>query len=134
MRNKKLDHLILQLENYIECWKQFNHYITLARAKSFQPEDEHQFLEIKSVIAQELEMILSVIESGTPSKEDVHGLISAAPSIRYLSELNEGSLRSIENQWHKAYIAWQSVLGQLKVQQRELEGQSSWGSFFSKKK
>lgn len=134
MRNKKLDQLILQLENYIECWKQFNHYINLARQKGIQPEDENQFLEIKSVITQELEMILAVIESGTPSKEDVHNLISAAPSIRYLSELNEGSLRSIENQWHKAYIAWQSVLGQLKVQQRQLEDQSGWGSFFSKKK
>ncbi|MCD6051550.1 MAG: hypothetical protein K0Q55_2959 [Verrucomicrobia bacterium] len=132
MANKKLDQLILQLENYIEVWKQFNNYIALARSKKFQPEDENQFLEIKSVIAQELEMILSVIESGTPTKEDVHGLIGSAPSIRYMSELPEGSLRAIENQWHKSFISWQSILGQLKVQQRAEEGKGFF-SMFGKK-
>lgn len=132
MANKKLDQLILQLENYIEVWKQFNSYIALARSKKFQQEDESQFLEVKSVIAQELEMILAIIESGTPTKEDVHSLIGSAPSIRYMSELPEGSLRAIENQWHKAFIAWQSILGQLKVQQRQEEGKGLFG-LFSKK-
>lgn len=132
MDKKKLDQLIIQMENYVECWKQFNHYISLARSKSFQPDDEVQFLEVKSVIAQELELIMSVVECSSPSKEDVHTLIGAAPSIRYLSELQENSLRGIENQWHKVFIGFQSILGQLKVKQRELAG-SGW-SFFGRKK
>lgn len=138
MRNKKMDQLIMQLENYLECWKQFNYFINLARAKKFSPEEENQFLEVKSVIAQELELILAAVECTQPSKEDVHALISNAPSIRYLSEMNEGTLRGVENQWHKIYIGWQSILGQLKVQQRSEEGKSSFGGsfggFFGKKK
>lgn len=133
MDKKKLDQLIVQLENYLECWKQFNHYLSLARSKKFEQDDETQFLEVKSVITQELEMILSMIEAGAPSKEDVHSLISNAPSIRYLSELTDGSLRGIENQWHKVYIAWQSILGQLKVQQRNAKPSSFLGRLFSKK-
>ena len=134
MEKKKLDQLILQMENYLECWKQFNHYLNMARSKKFELEDEDQFLEVKSVIAQELEMILASIDSGAPSKEEVHTLIGNAPYIRYLSELNEGTLRGLENQWHKVYISWQSILGQLKVQQRQLEGQSRWGGLFGRKK
>lgn len=134
MEKKKLDQLILQMENYLECWKQFNHYLNMARSKKFELEDEDQFLEVKSVIAQELEMILASIDSGAPSKEEVHTLIGNAPSIRYLSELNEGALRGLENQWHKVFISWQSILGQLKVQQRQLEGQSRWGGLFGRKK
>lgn len=134
MRNKKLDQLIMQLENYLECWKQFNYFINLARAKKFSPEEENQFLEVKSVIAQELELILAAVECTQPSKEDVHALISNAPSIRYLSEMNEGALRGVENQWHKIYIGWQSILGQLKVQQRQDEGKSTFGGLFGKKK
>ena len=134
MSNKKLDQLILQMENYLECWKQFNHYLNLARSKKFEAEDESQFLEVKSVITQELELILSAIEAGTPNKQDVHALIASAPSIRYVSEMNEGSLRGLENQWHKLYISWQSLLGQLKVQQRDLESKSMWGSLFGRKK
>src|SRR5690349_4920123 len=134
MRNKKLEQLIMQLENYLECWKQFNYFLTLARSKKFSPEDENQFLEVKSVIIQELELILSAVECGSPSKDDVHNLVASSPSIRYLSESNEGVLRGVENHWHKIYVGWQSILGQLKVKQREQEGQSMLGAFFSKKK
>lgn len=133
MDKKKLDQLVLQLESYLECWKQFNHYVNLARTKKFEQEDESQFLEIKSVITQELEMILASIEAGAPSRDDVHALIGNAPSIRFVSELSDGSLRALENQWHKVYIAWQSILGQLKVQQRNSQPQSPWGKLFGKK-
>lgn len=134
MNKKLLDQLILQMENYLECWKQFNHFVNIARAKKFSEEDENQFLEIKSVLAQQLELILASIECTNPTREEVHSLISAAPSIRYLSELNDGAIRGVENQWHKIYIGWQSNLGQLKVKQREVEGQSSGFSLFGKKK
>ena len=130
MRNKKLDHLISQLENYLECWKQFNYFLTLARGKKFTPEDETQFLEIKSVIAQELELIWAAVEPTSPTKDDVLNLVSGAPSLRYLSEINEGALRGIENQWHKIFIGWQSILGQLKVQQRQFENKSAFGGLF----
>jgi hypothetical protein len=32
--------------------------------------------------------------------------------------MSEGSLRGIEAQWHKIYIGWHSILGQLKVKER----------------
>ena len=49
MRNKKLDHLIDQVENYLECWKQFNGFLNVARAKKFNMDEDLQFLETKSV-------------------------------------------------------------------------------------
>src|SRR5436190_15646551 len=115
MSAKKLDELVRTMENHLECWKQLNHYFALARAKKFEPEDEAQFLEIKSVITQELELIMSAVQVDSPTRDDIHTLISQAPSIRYLSEHNEGAIRALENQWHKIFIAWQSLLGQLKV-------------------
>jgi hypothetical protein len=129
MRNKKLESLIQQMESHLECWKQYNYFLGLARAKKFNAEDENQFLEIKSVLTQELELILSFIECTSPSKEDVLALIGSAPSIRYLSELSDGALRGVENQWHRIYISWQSLLGQLKVRQFQLESKSFWNIF-----
>jgi hypothetical protein len=138
MQSKKLDELVAQMENYLECWKQFNYFVNLARAKKFGPDEENQFLEVKSVIVQELELIYAAMEFASPTKEEVHSLIGAAPSIRYLSELTDGALRGVENQWHKIYISFQALLGQLKVKQRELEGESKLSMIFgggtSKKK
>jgi hypothetical protein len=134
MASKKLNQLTQQVENYVECWKQFNRFVNLARTKKFNQEDDNQFLETKSVLIQELELILSSVPAGTPTKEEIHTLVAGAPSLRYLSELPEGTLRSLETQWHKIYIAWHSVLGQVKVRLREEESKSFFASFTTKGK
>ncbi len=121
--NKKVEQLIIQMENYLECWKQFNQFISLARGKKFSAEDENQFLEVKSVLVQELELILSSVEVASPNRTEVHELVGNAPSLRYLSEMNEGVLRNLEN----------SILGQLKVRQREEDSRTGFGSMFGKK-
>lgn len=132
--SKKLELLITQMENYLECWKQFNGFVNLARTKKFGAEDENQFLEIKSVLVQELELILAAVEVASPTKEEVHTLIGNSPSLRYLSEMNEGALRNVESQWHKIYIGWHSILGQLKVRQGQEDSKGTFASLLGKKK
>jgi len=132
MSAKKLNDIITRMENYLECWKQFNHYLGLARFKKFSLDDENQFMEIKSVITQELELILAFMEGAQVSREDVHNLMTSVPSMRFLSESNESAIRNIENQWHKLFITWQSILGQLKVRQKQVENQSFLGAIFGK--
>ena len=134
MSNQKLDQLVDQVENYIECWKQFNNFVNLARAKKFSQEEDNQFLETKSILVQELELILASIEVSSPTREDIHALITEAPSLRYLSEMKERALRTLESQWHRIYIGWHSILGQLKARQRGEESKSSIGGVFRKKK
>jgi hypothetical protein len=119
MQKPNLDDLISQVENYLECLKQFNQFLNRARDKKYSPEDETEFLEVKSVIVQQLELIVSAFQTETVTREDVHAMITTAPSLRALSEFNDGTLRGIESQWHKIYIGWQSILGQLKVKQRD---------------
>ena len=126
MTPKEINQLVTQIETHIECWKQFNHFINLARAKKFGPPDENHFLEIKSIIVQEIELIFASVEVATPSRDEIHALIGNAPSLRYLSEMSEGALRGLESQWHKIYIGWHSILGQLKVKQRAEEAKTFW--------
>lgn len=133
MSVKRLDQLIQQMENYLECWKQFNHFLNLARAKKFGPDEDLQFLEVKSILVQELELILAAVEVSSPSRDEVHSLVGNAPSLRYLSEMNEGILRNLENQWHKIYIGWHAILGQIKVRARDQETKTGFGGMFSRK-
>ena len=132
--NKKVEQLVVQMENYLECWKQFNRFVNVARTKKFSAEDENQFLETKSVLVQELELILASVEVGSPTKEEVHTLIGNAPSLRYLSEMNEGALRNVESQWHKIYIGWHSILGQLKVRQRDEDSKGAFAAMFTRRR
>ena len=105
------------VENYTECWKQFHHYLQLVRAKKFEREDESQFLELKSVLAQQFELVLAAVECKYPTREEVHKLLTESPSPKYLTEMDSDSVRMAEARWHKIYIGLQSILGQLKVQQ-----------------
>ena len=132
MSSKRLHDIITRMENYLECWKQFNHYLSLARFKKFTLDDENQFMEVKSVITQELELILAVTDGQQVTREDVHNLMTSVPSMRFLSESNESILRNIENQWHRLYINWQSVLGQLKVKQKQLENKGFFSALVGK--
>ena len=134
MERTKLDELIVQIENYLECWKQFNQFLALARTKKFGQDDETQFLELKAVLAQQLEIILAAVESSVLNRDEVFQLVTGVPSLRFLGEQTEGVHRSLENQWHKIYIAWQSILGQLKVQQHTTETKKGfWSSLLGGK-
>ena len=68
MSDQKLDQLVDQVENYIECWKQFNSYVNLAHNKQFNPEHENHLLEIKSVLIQQQELTLSLVEVSSPTR------------------------------------------------------------------
>ena len=133
MKKQDVEALILRMESYLECWKQLHNFMVMARQKKCSPEDENQFLEIKSVITQEFELIMSSIDCGAISRDDVHALIAAGPSIRFLSEMNDNALRNLENQWHKLFIGLQSIVGQLKVKQQQHESKSLVKSWFGRK-
>ena len=118
---EETDDIVFHVENHLESWRHLAHFISLARAKRFDPSDEDHFLELKGVIVQELELIFSSGECSSPAKDDVHTMMNNAPSLRSLSQSNEGALRNLEHQWHLIYIAWHATLGQIKVKHRTLE-------------
>jgi len=128
---KEIENTISLVENYTECWKQFHHYLQLVRGKKFEREDESQFLELKSVLAQQFELVLAAVESKSPSRDEVHKLLIEAPSLKYLTEMDNDAIRMAEARWHKIYIGLQSILGQLKVRQqaKPMPAGAGW-SFF----
>src|SRR5262245_24173769 len=121
--------IVVWVENHLESWRQIPHYIGVARGKTFGSAEEDQFLELKGVIVQELEMILASGECQWPTKDDVHEMMNNVPSLRYISQLNDGALGNVEHQWHLIYIRWHATLGQLKVKYKELETRNSKTSF-----
>ena len=131
------ENTISLVENYTECWKQFHHFLQLVRAKKFERDDESQFLVLKSVLAQQFELVLAAVECKYPNREEVHKLLTESPSLKYLTEMDSDAVRMAEARWHKIYIGLQSILGQLKVAQNAEPAKAERGagggwSFFRK--
>jgi hypothetical protein len=118
MSAKRHNELMTRIGIHIGCWRQFNHFVNVARAKQFGPEDESHFRELKKIIEQDLEMIFAAIEIQSPPRQEIVALIGRAPSLRHLSEMGEGDLHGIENAWHTIYTGWHSIWGQLKIKRR----------------
>jgi hypothetical protein len=129
----KLEQIVSQIETHLEFWKQFQCFLSLGRGKKFSSEEEAQFLEVKTAIVQESEFLFASIECSSPTRDEVLSLMSSAPSLHFLSVSNTGTLLAIENQWHKMFISWQSLLGQLKARQQRGEPRS-FLSLFSRSK
>jgi hypothetical protein len=127
MSDKRADQLIARIEVHIGCWKQFNYFINLARARKFGPEDESHFLELKKIIGLDLEMIFAEIEIPSPGREETAALLGRALSLRCLGEMDGGDLCDLENAWQKIYIGWHSVLGRIAVSRHNRPG-----SFFGR--
>jgi hypothetical protein len=121
MGSANIEEIIIHLEAHLDCWQRFAEFVGKARTKQFDEEDETEFLELKSSLMQQLEEILNFSEDGTPARADVHDLVNDAPSIRYVSELTNDTRRNLEMKWHRLFVAWQAVMGELKASGKTLE-------------
>ena len=113
--------IVQWVEHHLEAWRNLMHFIGLAGGKKFDAADEEQFLELKGGIVRELELILATGECSSPVRDDVHEMMNSIPSLRYLSQINDGALHKVEHQWHVIYIGWHAALGQLKAKYKSLD-------------
>ena len=126
------DDIVVLVENHLESWRQIMHFVGLARGRKVGEPDEDQFLELKAVIVQELEMILASGDCTAPLREEVHEMMNSVPSLSYLGQANEGLLRNIEHKWHLIYITWHATLGKLKVKHQTSDSSRSRGGFWKR--
>jgi hypothetical protein len=127
MRDRKLEKNIKRLESLIEQWKQLSQSID----RGFQPQDiqaqeESAFLELKSGIAREYEMLMTTLGTIAERDEKVLRLLNVAPSLQSLRELEEGMDKKVVGDWHSIFIAMQALLGRLRGRQATLAGISSF--------
>ncbi|MBM3859887.1 MAG: hypothetical protein FJ395_09585 [Verrucomicrobia bacterium] len=127
MRDRKLEQNIRRLELLIERWKQLSQYLD----RGFQPHDieareESSFLDLKSGIAREYELLMTTLGTISERDEKVLRLLNVAPSLQSLREMEEGMDKKVVGDWHSAFIAMQALLGRLRGRQATLAGVSSF--------
>ena len=125
MDKRRLDELLAHLETHLECWRQFNGFVMKGKDGDFDATDEAEFLEIKSSLVQQLEVIRNYIEEGGPNRDAIHLLIGSAPSIAAVGQMGDTGQRSLESNWHQIFVAWQTVLGQIKAQAPPFQRQTA---------
>jgi hypothetical protein len=127
MRDRNLEKNIQRVEQFVERWKQLSQFLDRGfQGQNFKPEEEAAFLELKSAIAQEHEMLIAALGAAIDNDDRALRLISTVPSLQSFKELNEPMVKKVAVEWHNTYISYQALLGRLKGRKAQLAGVSSF--------
>lgn len=130
MRDRQLEKNIARLEALIEQWKALSQYLDRGFQQNFTAEDESAFLELKSGIAREYELMMTMLAHLADREDRAVRLMNSVTSLAAFKEFPEGTDRRIATEWHNAYIGWQALLGRLRGRQAQLAATSSFGAAF----
>jgi hypothetical protein len=126
MRDRNLERNIQRLESFLDQWRQLNLFLERGfQGENFTPEEEAAFLELKSVLAQEHEMLMTLVPA-TERDDKALRLLNLIPSLQAIRELTEGMPKKINSDWHNSFMGLQALLGRLRGRQAQLAGVSTF--------
>jgi hypothetical protein len=127
MRDRNLDKNINRVEAFLERWKELSKFLERGLGgEGFTAEEEGAFLELKSQIAQEHQVLMTTLGGAGDRDDKPLRLLNIAPSLQGLRELPEGMPKKITTDWHNIYLSLQALLGRLRGRQAQLAGISSF--------
>jgi hypothetical protein len=125
MRDRNLERNIKRVEAFVERWKQLSQFLDRGfQGQSFTSEEESAFLDLKSNIAQEYELLMTTLASSERDDKPLK-LLNTVPSLQSFKELNEGMAKKVATDWHNTYISLQALLGRQRGRQVQLSQISS---------
>jgi|NGEPerStandDraft_6_1074524.scaffolds.fasta_scaffold110146_2 hypothetical protein len=126
MRDRNLEKNIQRVEAFVERWKELSQFLDRGfKGDQFTGEEEGAFLELKSRIAQEHELLMVTL--GTEAERDDRALrlLHSVSSLSSFKDLAEGMSKRLATEWHNTYLAQQALLGRLRGRQIQLKGVST---------
>lgn len=127
MRDRNLEKNIERVEAFVERWKQFSQFLDRGfKGESFANDEEAAFLELKSAIAQEHELLMTTLNSESSRDDKALRLLNTVPSMQGFKELPENMGKKLANDWHSEFISLQALLGRLRGRQAQLAAISIW--------
>ncbi len=127
MRDRRLEKNIVRVEAFIEKWKQLSQFLDRGfQGDQFSAEEEAAFLELKSIIAQEHEVLMTTLGTEAERTDKALRLLNTLASLQALREVPEGTDKRLTAEWHNFYLWLQALLGRLRGRQQQLAMVSSF--------
>ena len=126
MRDRNLERNIRRVEASVERWKELSQFLDRGfKGEQFTGEEEMAFLDLKSRIAQEHELLMVTLGSETDRDDRALRLLHSVSSLSSFKDLPEGMSKKVATEWHNTYLALQALLGRLRGRQIQLKGIST---------
>ncbi|MDX9701429.1 MAG: hypothetical protein RBU23_00140 [Candidatus Auribacterota bacterium] len=121
MRDKRLEHQIEQVEQFVEMWKEFHRLFTKALGQQeITPDDEQLYFDIKTGIARNYNVLMESLGMQKEKDSKALDIITQVVTLADASALSEGMAKRVTSVWHEKYIEFQKILGALEHNLDEL--------------
>ena len=126
MRDRNLEKNIRRIEAFVESWKQLSQFLDRGfKGDPFTAEEEAAFLELKSRIAQEYELLMVTLASEADRDDRPLRILNSVPSLSAFKGLPEGMSKKLATEWHSTYLGLQALLGRLRGRELQLRSVST---------
>ena len=126
MRDRNLEKNIRRVEAFVESWKQLSQFLDRGfKGDPFASQEEAAFLELKSRIAQEHELLSVTLGSEADRDDRALRMLNSVPSLSAFKGLPEGMSKKLATEWHSTYMGLQALLGRLRGRQAQLQSVST---------
>ncbi|HUJ72548.1 MAG TPA: hypothetical protein VLZ30_09905 [Verrucomicrobiae bacterium] len=126
MRDRNLEKNIRRVEAFVDSWKQLSQFLDRGfKGDPFAAEEEAAFLELKSRIAQDYELLMVTLASEADRDDRALRMLNSVPSLSAFKGLPEGMSKKLATEWHSTYLGLQALLGRLRGRQAQLQSVST---------
>ncbi len=128
-RSKKQQKIIDQLEKncamtrqFMEDWLRFNQILsTYPKPGVNKAELENEFLKIKSKLAREHKALRDSLGADYALDGNTMNIVSGATNLESIYSQSDVSVKKLQNEWHRAFIAVNETLGGLEDKKARAE-------------
>jgi hypothetical protein len=108
--NRKLENC----KKLMALWRSFHERLTdCIKGKAFTPQDEAEFLKLKSQIAILHDSFLESVEGSLPVAQSVISVVERCILLRQVAKLSPAEIKKMEIEWHESYLLMNETIGLL---------------------
>ncbi len=121
MIDLKLEKQFSDIKELLGLWKKFHEFFVIGvKSTEVMPENEQQFLRLKSRIAMLSDAFLEALTHDHNIGQNVISLVERSITLQHLSKLSVAEVKKMEIEWHEAYLLLNEVVGILEDRKEEL--------------
>ncbi len=127
--SKKQQAVVAQVERRVELCREFmNDWLLFNQIMSAYPSPgvnkaqlENQFLKIKSKLARSHKVMKDALQDDYNLDSNTMNIVSGATNLEAIYSQSEVSVKKLQSEWHRAFIAINETLGVLEDKKRRAE-------------
>jgi len=104
----------------LNLWRRYHDFFKVAvSGDGITPENEHEFITIKSRIAMLHDPFMDVLDHDQNIGQNVLSIVTRSITLKHVHRMSTAEIKKIELEWHESYLLLNETLGMLEDKRKQ---------------